>query len=140
MENVGAITYRERYLVTDEKSASPKLKKSIAAVIAHETAHQWFGDLVTMKWWDDIWLNEGFASWMELKAVKETHPEWNVTMDALEETNSPLRADVLGTTRAIHHHVETREEIDQVFDSIAYTKTAAVLRMLESYAGPETSR
>ena len=78
MENFGAITYRETDLLIDEKTASVGAKKNVAAVVAHEMAHQWFGDMVTMQWWDNIWLNEGFATWMENKPVAAWHPEWNI--------------------------------------------------------------
>jgi aminopeptidase N len=140
MENVGAVIYRERLLIVDPKTASDSLKQRISAIISHETAHQWFGDLVTMRWWDDIWLNEGFASWIGGKAVRETHPEWNLAVDEIEAISRAISADVLATTRAIHHPAETRAEIEQIFDAIAYGKTAAVLRMLESYAGAEKFR
>ena len=140
MENVGAVIYRERLLALDPATASDELRKRISAIISHETAHQWFGDLVTMRWWDDIWLNEGFASWIGGKAVRETHPEWNIAMDEVESVGRALGTDVLASTRAIHHTAETRAEIEQLFDSIAYTKTAAVLRMLESYTGPDKFR
>jgi aminopeptidase N len=140
MENTGCITFREVILLIDEKQGSVDLKKTIASVIAHEMAHQWFGDLVTMKWWDDIWLNEGFATWMESKPVEAQKPEWNVNLDDVIETGRTLNVDALANTRPIHQAAETPAQIQELFDGIAYGKAAAVLRMLEAYLGPETFR
>ena len=140
MENTGFITYREVILLLDDKTASVGLKKEVAVVIAHEMAHQWFGDLVTMQWWDDIWLNEGFATWMESKAVGVLKPEWHMDLDDVEDTNRALNVDALKHTRPIHQAAETPAQIQELFDGIAYGKTAAVLRMLEAYLGPETFR
>jgi len=140
MENTGCITFREVILLIDEKQGSVGLKKEIASVIAHEMAHQWFGDLVTMKWWDDIWLNEGFATWMSSKPIKFWKPEWNFNLDDVSETAGTLNLDSLANTRPIHQAAETPAEIQELFDGIAYGKAAAVLRMLESYLGEETFR
>jgi aminopeptidase N len=140
MENAGAITFRERVLLVDPKQSSVSTRKTVATVISHEIAHQWFGDLVTMKWWDDIWLNEGFATWMESKAVAAWKPEWQVELDAALDTQGALAIDTATTTRAVRTKVETPQEINEVFDPIAYEKTAAVLRMIESYVGPESFR
>ena len=140
MENTGLITYREVILQLDDKNASVGLHKEVALVIAHEMAHQWFGDLVTMKWWDDIWLNEGFATWMESKAVAAWKPEWHLDLDDVEGTVQALNVDSLKNTRPIHQAAETPGEIQELFDGIAYGKTAAVLRMLEAYLGPESFR
>jgi aminopeptidase N len=140
MENIGAITFRERLLLIDPASASIGAKKRVAGVISHEIAHQWFGDLVTMKWWDDIWLNEGFATWMANKPLAAWKPEWRVDLDDAADTQSALGIDALKSTRAIRMKVETPEEINEVFDGIAYEKTAAVLRMIEQYVGPEAFR
>jgi len=109
-------------------------------VIAHEMAHQWFGDLVTMKWWDDIWLNEGFATWMESKPVEAWKPEWNVNLDDVSGTAEALSVDSLSNTRPIHQAAETPDQIVELFDGIAYGKAAAVLRMLEAYLGEQTFR
>ena len=103
-------------------------------------AHQWFGDLVTMKWWDDIWLNEGFATWMESKPVEAWKPEWNVDLDDVSGTSGTLNVDSLANTRPIHQAAETPAQIQELFDGIAYGKAASVLRMLESYLGEETFR
>ncbi len=140
MENTAAITFRDVLLLVDEKQASASTKKQIAEVIDHEMAHQWFGDLVTMEWWDDIWLNEGFATWMESKPVEAWKPDWNVNLDDVLETGQALALDSLQNTRPIHQNAETPAQIQELFDGIAYTKTAAVLRMLESYLGEQSFR
>ncbi len=140
MENTGCITFRESLLLLDEQRASVNLKKEVASVMAHEIAHQWFGDLVTMQWWDDVWLNEGFATWMENKSVEPWKPEWNLQLDDALETGRALNVDSLTNTRPIHQAAETPAQILELFDGIAYDKTAAVLRMLEAYVGPETFR
>jgi aminopeptidase N/puromycin-sensitive aminopeptidase len=140
MENTGCITFREVILLIDEKQGSIGLKKEIASVVAHEMAHQWFGDLVTMKWWDDIWLNEGFATWMESKPVAQWKPEWNYALDDVSGTSGTLNVDSLENTRPIHQAAETPAQIQELFDGIAYGKSAAVLRMLESYLGEEKFR
>jgi aminopeptidase N len=140
MENAGAIIFRERLLLIDERTASNSQREQVAGVINHEMAHQWFGDLVTMEWWDDIWLNEGFATWMERKPIQEWHPDWNPQLDEVRDTQSAMNIDTLDSTRPIRTHVETPAEINQVFDSIAYQKTGAVVRMVEGYLGPESYR
>jgi len=140
MENTGLITYREVILQLDDEHASVGLHKEVATVIAHEMAHQWFGDLVTMKWWDDVWLNEGFATWMENKAVAAWKPEWNLDLDDVRDTAQTLNGDSLANTRPIHQAAETPAQIQELFDGIAYGKAAAVLRMLEAYLGPESFR
>src|SRR6266436_3506773 len=140
MENTGCITFREVILQIDEKQGSVDLKKTVASVIAHEMAHQWFGDLVTMKWWDDIWLNEGFATWMSSKPLEKWKPEWNYDLDDVSGTGGTLNTDSLANTRPIHQAAETPGEIMELFDGIAYGKAASVLRMLESYLGEETFR
>ena len=103
-------------------------------------AHQWFGDLVTMQWWDNIWLNEGFATWMEDKPVAAMHPEWNIPQDEAEGLDGTLNLDAQPTTHAIRATANTREEIEQMFDGISYGKGAAVLNMVENYLGRETFR
>ena len=140
MENTGCITFREVLLLMDEKQGSTGLKKTIASVIAHEMAHQWFGDLVTMKWWDDVWLNEGFATWMSSKPVEKIKPEWNADLDDVSGTGGTMNVDSLANTRPIHQAAETPAQIQELFDGIAYGKTASVLRMLESYMGEEAFR
>ena len=140
MENAGAITFRERMLLADPERSSVDLRKSIASVIAHEIAHQWFGDLVTMKWWDDIWLNEGFATWAANKPLAAWRPEWRMDLNATEETQKALGLDALRSTRAIRTRVSTPEEINEVFDPIAYEKTSGILNMIEAFVGPEAFR
>jgi aminopeptidase N len=140
MENAGCITFREVLLQFDEKGGSVDLKKTVASVIAHEMAHQWFGDLVTMKWWDDIWLNEGFATWMSSKPIQAWKPEWNFNLDDVSGTGGTLNQDSLANTRPIHQAAETPGQIMELFDGIAYGKAASVLRMLESYLGEQTFR
>ena len=140
MENAGAITFRERLLLVDPDRSSVDTRKTVAAVLAHEIAHQWFGNLVTMKWWDDIWLNEGFASWITSKPLADWRPEWRVELDEAQETQSALATDALRSTRAIRTRVQTNEQINEVFDAIAYDKTSAVLRMIEAYVGAQAFR
>jgi aminopeptidase N len=140
MENAGAITFRERLLLVDPRQSSVSARKTVATVLSHEIAHQWFGNLVTMKWWDDIWLNEGFATWMETKAVNDWRPEWQSSLDAVAGTQRALAVDVLPSARSIRTRVETPQDINEVFDPIAYEKTSAVLRMIEAYVGPDAFR
>lgn len=140
MENTAAITYRETSLLVDPKTGTTNQKKGVAETVAHEIAHQWFGDLVTMKWWDDIWLNEGFATWMSSKPLEAWQPVWHNDLDEVQGTQGALNLDSLGSTRAIHSAASTREEIDALFDGIAYDKTAAVLRMEEHYVSADAFR
>ncbi len=140
MENFGAITYRETDLLIDEKTASIGAKKNVAAVVAHEMAHQWFGDMVTMQWWDNIWLNEGFATWMENKPVAAWHPEWNIPQDVAQDMERTLDYDAQRTTRTIRARADTPDEINEMFDGISYGKAGAVLLMVENYLGEETFR
>ena len=140
MENAGAITFRERLLLADEATASVDTLNAVAGVVAHEIAHQWFGNLVTMKWWDDIWLNEGFATWAANKPLAAWKPEWKMDVKAAEETQFAMSLDALRSTRAIRTKVETPAEINEVFDPIAYEKTSGVLNMIEAYVGPDAFR
>jgi len=140
MENFGAITYRETDLLIDEKTASVGSKKNVALVVAHEMAHQWFGDMVTMQWWDNLWLNEGFATWMENKPVAAWHPEWNIPQDVAAGLNGTLNLDAQRTTRTIRAKAETPDEINEMFDGITYGKAGAMLLMVENYEGEGTFR
>jgi aminopeptidase N/puromycin-sensitive aminopeptidase len=140
MENTGAIFYRESALFIDDTHSSVSSHQEVFEILAHEMAHQWFGDLVTMKWWDNIWLNEGFATWMELKPSQALHPEWNAALEGVNDSDEALRADSLRNTHPIRARAETPEEIDELFDSISYQKGAAVLRMVESYVSPDVFR
>jgi aminopeptidase N len=136
MENTAAIFYRETLLLA-APDASVGARKAIATVLAHEIAHQWFGDLVTMQWWDDIWLNEGFANWMMSKPLKEWRPDWNVELDEVGDNHAAMNLDALRATRPIRSKASTPAEISELFDPIAYEKGAAVLRMLEAWVGPQ---
>jgi aminopeptidase N len=140
MENTAAITYRETLLLVDEKTASLDLRATVPLILAHEIAHQWFGDLVTMKWWDDLWLNEGFATWMSWKPVEAWKPEWHAELGEIQETNTALITDAISSIRPIRAKAETPAEIETLFDGIAYGKAASVLRMVEAYLGPDTFR
>jgi aminopeptidase N len=140
MENTAAIYYRESLLFIDDKNSSVDSHQAVFEVLAHEMAHQWFGDLVTMKWWDNLWLNEGFATWMALKPSQALHPEWNANLDAVQATSIALGLDALVNTHPVHVKAETPEEINALFDSISYEKAAAVLRMIESYVSPDVFR
>ncbi len=140
MENFGAITYRESVFLIDEKTASTNAKKTVANDVAHEMAHQWFGDMVTMKWWNNIWLNEGFATWMESKAVSAWKPEWNLSQDEALDLDGVLNYDAGKITRAIRAKANTPGEINEMFDGITYQKGAAVLAMTENYESPEVFR
>ena len=140
MENFGAITYRETELLVDEKDGQVAAKKRVASVVAHEMAHQWFGDMVTMQWWDNLWLNEGFATWMQDKAADEWKPEWHFSQDVAAELDGTLNYDAARTTRTIRARAETPAEISQAFDGIAYGKAGAVIGMVEHYVGAEVFR
>jgi aminopeptidase N/puromycin-sensitive aminopeptidase len=140
MENFGAITYRETALLMDEKTATVGTREEVALVIAHEMAHQWFGDLVTMQWWDNLWLNEGFATWMELKSVHDLYPEWKMEEAAVAQIDETLNLDAQPTTRAIRAKADTPDEINQMFDGISYGKAGSVLYSVENYLGEETFR
>ncbi len=140
MENWGAMTFREMILLVD-KETSVKIKKRVAEVIAHEIWHQWSGNLVTMKWWNDLWLNESFANYMAYKAVDHFNPEWKIWEDYLYgETSRGLFKDTLKSTHPIEVEVNSPQEIEEIFDEISYSKGGCVLRMLEAYVGEEKFR
>jgi aminopeptidase N len=140
MENAGAITYREVDLLVDEKTASVLVQKRVAEVVAHEIAHQWFGDLVTMKWWNDLWLNEGFATFMWQKAIGDWKPEWHTELDKPVWTDEALTIDAQRSTRAIRVPANAAGETGFGESGITYGKTASVLRMVEEWMGPDTFR
>jgi len=140
MENVGAITFREAYLLVDEKNSSVAARRTVAEILAHEIVHMWFGDLVTMKWWDDIWLNEGFATWMVSKPVGAWKPEWKESLQDVQDTSNTLNVDSSPATRQIRMQATTPDEINELFDGIAYGKAAAVLHMVEQYVGVDVFR
>jgi aminopeptidase N/puromycin-sensitive aminopeptidase len=139
MENFGAITYRETDLLVDDQDGVGA-KKNVASVVAHEMAHQWFGDMVTMQWWDNIWLNEGFATWMQDKAAGEWHPDWHYEQGVASDLDGTLNSDASRTTRPIRAKADTPAEINQMFDGIAYGKAGAVIGMVENWLGPDVFR
>jgi len=140
MENWGAIVYNESTLLVDPKSSPDSMREVSFSFNAHEVAHQWFGNLVTMAWWDNLWLNEGFASWMAAKAADHFHPEWRVQLSAQVERERVMELDARATTHAIQTPVETEEQAADAFDDITYIKGQAFLRMLEAYLGEEPFR
>ncbi len=140
MENFGCITYRETDFLVNEQNASLPARKRVAVVVAHEMAHQWFGDLVTMQWWNNLWLNEGFATWMESKAIADWQPSWHIEEDDAQQLNGTLNYDAAAVTRAIRSRADTPDEINEQFDGLSYGKAGAVLGMVENYIGEETFR
>ncbi len=141
MENVGLITYRDAYLILDEAKASQSELQACLDVIGHEIAHQWFGNLVTMRWWEGAWLNEAFASFMELKATDAKKPDWKRWLAfANLEVPWAMGTDQLATTRPIEFEVNSPAEVDEMFDAITYGKGCAVLRMIEQFIGEERFR
>lgn len=141
MENWGAITFRETALLVDENNSSLATKQWVAIVIAHEIAHQWFGNLVTMKWWTDLWLNEGFASYMENLCTDNLFPEWHVWDLYLADRYAvALRLDALANSHPVEVTVHHPDEISEIFDMVSYAKGSAVIRMLAEYLGHDTFR
>ncbi|KLD71768.1 M1 family metallopeptidase [Xanthomonas pisi] len=141
MENWGAIFTFEYSLLLDPAVANIDTKQGVFTVAAHEIAHQWFGNLVTMAWWDDLWLNEGFANWMEARTTAKLHPEWDIdkTGPALK-SRAAMRRDAYATTHPVVQHVATVEQASQAFDAITYQKGEAVIAMLEDYVGSDRWR
>ncbi|XP_056420529.1 glutamyl aminopeptidase [Hyla sarda] len=138
MENWGLVTYRETNLLYDPNESATVNKQRVAAVIAHELVHQWFGNIVTMDWWDDLWLNEGFASFFEYSGVNSSEPDWNMPDQILIDDLLPvMRDDALLSSHPIIVQVSTPAEITSVFDAISYNKGASILRMLEDWITPE---
>ncbi|MCP3975924.1 MAG: M1 family metallopeptidase, partial [bacterium] len=140
MENLGAVTYRETALLVDPDRATMSEQARVADVIAHELAHMWFGDLVTMKWWNGIWLNEAFATFMELKCVDSYRPDWKRWLAFAASRNAAMDTDSLVSTRPIEFPVGSPEEANEMFDILTYSKGSSVLRMLEVYLGEDTFR
>jgi aminopeptidase N len=141
MENWGCITFREQTLLVDPDNTSLAVKQYVAMVIAHELAHQWFGNLVTMRWWTDLWLNEGFASWIEYLAVNECFPEWDIwTQFVVDEQERALTLDALQNTHPIEVKIQDPEEISSIFDTISYCKGSSVIHMLHNYLGADMFR
>jgi len=140
MENAGAITFRDEILLVDPAAVDVRQRQRLASIVAHELAHMWFGDLVTMAWWDDLWLNESFASWMGDKITHQLFPQYNTPVRELTGTESAMITDAGLTTRAIRQEVDAFANIDRLFDELSYQKGQAVLGMLESWLGPEVFR
>jgi len=141
MENWGAITFRETILLYDPNTSSTETKQHIAEVISHEIAHQWFGNLVTMKWWNDLWLNESFATFMATKAVHDYYPDWDLWDQFLiGETSGAMSLDALKTSHPIDVKVNKPSEVREIFDEISYNKGGTVLRMLENFLGEKNFR
>jgi puromycin-sensitive aminopeptidase len=140
MENVGAVFFRETLLLIDEERATLPEKKRAAEVICHELAHMWYGNLVTMAWWDDLWLNEAFATWMAFEIVHQWQPKLRMWNDFGHSRASAFDLDALTSTHAIYTDVKNAAEATESFDLITYEKGASVIRMLERYLGPEKFR
>jgi len=135
MENWGGITYNEDVLLYDPKASSEITRQRVFSVMAHEMAHQWFGDLVTMAWWDNLWLNEGFASWMQKKANDHFYPEWKTWLHTSNEKERAMARDSRATTHPIQQPIANEDEAGSSFDEIAYQKGESFIRMLESFLG-----
>ncbi len=140
MENWGGIVYNESLLLFDPKNSSLQTRQAVFGVMAHEIAHQWFGDLVTTAWWDNLWLNEGFASWMGTKCTDHFNPEWQVWLGAGNEKSGVMRRDSLRTTHPILQPVTNENQANDAFDDITYVKGQSFLRMLENYLGENAFR
>ena len=140
MENWGAIFTFEYAMLLDPSISTQADKEEVFGDAAHEMAHQWFGDLVTMRWWDDLWLNEGFASWMATRTTVKLHPEWHVELDTVAIREAAMNLDAVNTSHPIVQHVETVEQANQAFDAITYSKGESVIRMLENYLGSDVWR
>ena len=141
MENWGAILYFDQYILVDDDRTSEAERRFVFEVVAHEIAHQWFGNLVTMRWWNDLWLNEGFASWAAAKAAEELHPEWQPWLSQRAGgTESAMGLDARAGTHPVVQTVNTIDEANLAFDAISYEKGLAVIRMLEGYVGEEDFR
>ncbi len=140
MENWGLIFFRDSRMLVDEARASTGTLRDVANVITHEIVHQWFGNLVTMRWWDDLWLNEAFATWLAVKIVDQWRPEWNSWVEFQQEKQVPLAVDALKNTRPIKADVTHAAEIEEMFDALTYEKGAACLRMIERFLGETAFR
>jgi alanyl aminopeptidase len=140
MENPGAITFRSSLLLFNPKTAPMRQIRGYWVDTAHELGHMWTGDLVTVPWWNDIWLNEAFATWMEQKVMMKLHPDWNPKMDIYSSVQDAMRADSLASTRRIRQPIENTGDIKNAFDAITYSKGASVIRMFENYLGPKKFR
>jgi alanyl aminopeptidase len=140
MENAGFVTYGSGIILAKPEQDTPSRQREWVWVAAHELAHQWFGDLVTTAWWDDIWLNEGFASWTANKIVNDYHPEWHADVEALNSYQGAMQSDSLVSARRVRQPIESKDDIVNAFDSITYDKGSGLLNMFESYMGGERFR
>ena len=140
MENWGAIVYADTALLFDPSNGSQANRERVFDVVAHEIAHQWFGDLVTMAWWDNLWLNEGFASWMATKAAAHFNPSWKKWLRAANSAEAAMRLDARATTHPIEQPSISESEVNDAFDEITYQKGQAILRMMETWLGVEKFR
>jgi alanyl aminopeptidase len=140
MENAGMITYGQNIILVDPQRDTLSRQREYAEVAAHELAHQWFGDLVTTAWWDDIWLNEAFATWMEQKIVSEWKPEWHIPVEYVDAKLHAEENDSLISARKVRQEIRSKDDISNAFDSITYDKGAAVIGMFENWIGPSEFR
>ena len=140
MENAGLVTYGSSIILAKPDQDTPSRQRDWVWTAAHELAHQWFGDLVTTAWWDDIWLNEGFASWTANKIVSEYHPDWHADIAAVNSYQGAMHSDSLVSARRVRQPIESKDDIVNAFDSITYDKGSALLNMFESYMGREKFR
>jgi len=140
MENAGAITYREILLLVDPKSATEAQRRDVVGVASHELAHQWFGNLVTMQWWDDIWLNEAFATWMGQRAVAALHPDWKADLETLAWVHEAMGVDSVASARAIRQTIVTDDDVENAFDPLTYSKGGGLIAMYERFIGDEAFR
>jgi alanyl aminopeptidase len=138
MENAGLITFADQVLLFDATTATAAKKKQVASFLSHEMAHMWFGDLVTMAWWDDLWLNESFASWMGEKIAHESFPEYGTDLTLVDDSDDAMRVDGKITSRAIRKPVTALDNLLQSADELAYEKGQSVLGMFERWLGPDT--
>ena len=136
MENWGCVTYREAKVLVQEGATSQSILQGIARTVCHELAHQWFGNLVTMDWWKELWLNEGFARFMEFVAVNKLFPEWNVWDEFVQSVYGvALSLDAMESSHPVEVDVETSDEISEIFDTISYAKGASIIRMCSEVLG-----
>ena len=140
MENLGCITYREAALLVDPATSTHGEQLDVAETVAHELAHMWFGDLVTMRWWNGLWLNEAFATFMAMLAVDAYRPDWEVWNQFARSRSAALEVDALASTRSIEYPVHSPDDANGMFDTLTYLKGGAILRMLEQYLGADRFR
>lgn len=138
MENWGLLTFKEALILIDPNNFTVQSKAEVALIVSHEIAHQWFGNIVTMEWWTHLWLNEGFATWIEYLSVDHCLPEWNIwNYYAVDHLLRAFELDSLANSHPIEVEVGNPDEINQIFDSISYCKGSGIIRMLNDYIGNE---